>query len=95
MGDESHDRAAGRGNDENKSLHERTLPRSSGKSQHYKYHRPIVYFGQMVRHYWVYLLHGQFHDGLGGEELRRIDDRSPYQGCMKGYDIHREMEAGS
>lgn len=93
--DESRDKDAVHGNDANKSLHEHTLPHSSGTSQHCIYHRPIVDFGRTARHYWVYLLHVQLHDGRGVEELRRIDDRSPYQDCMTGCDIRRDMVADS
>lgn len=50
--DESHDRAAVRGKDANKSLHEHMLPRSSGTTQFYKSHRCIDYFGQTVRLNW-------------------------------------------
>ena len=51
VGDENHGRAVARGNDVSKFLREHKLPHNSGTSQHCRYHKPIVDFGQKVLHY--------------------------------------------
>lgn len=94
VGDENLDRAVAHGSVVSKSLREHMLPHSSGKSQRCRYHKPIVDFVQMVRHY-LECFHVKLHDAPEVAEHRTIYDRSPYQDCMMEYDRHHGMVADS
>lgn len=93
-GDENHGRAVARDNGVSKSPHEHKLLRNSRRSQHCRYHKPIVDFGQTVPHYWE-CSHELLRDATVVEALRTTCGRSPYQGCMMVYDTRRGMVVGS